>query len=176
MAEAGSNVILCGFMGTGKSSVGRRLAALIDFDFVDLDDLIEAAAGTPIAEIFAARGEPAFREMESRMVESVAARTRCVVATGGGAIVNPRNLETLKRCGAVITLTADIPTILARVGTGDDRPLLRAPDRVERIRALLEQRAYAYAQADLTVDTSTLSIDEVAREIISRLGLTPASR
>lgn len=176
MTGAGRNVILCGFMGTGKSSVGRRLAALIGYGFVDLDELIEATAGIPIAEIFATRGEPAFREMESRMVESLAERSRCVVATGGGAVVNPRNLDTLKRCGAVVTLTADIPTILARVGSGDNRPMLRAPDRVERIRALLEQRAHAYAQADITVETSTLTVDQVAQEIISRLDLTPASR
>ena len=167
--EEKRNIFLCGFMATGKSSVGKHLAALVSYDFLDMDAEIEAEEGISIPQIFASRGEPAFRALESLMVERVARKTRCVIATGGGTIVNPRNLESLKRSGIVVTLTADIPTILLRVGAGDDRPMLRAGDRVERIRALLEQRAKAYARADITLDTSALSIDEVARHIVARL-------
>lgn len=163
------NVILCGFMATGKSSVGKLLAAMMHYDFLDLDAAIEAEAGISIPQIFSSRGEPAFRELESRMVERVAGQTRCVIATGGGTIADPQNLERLKRCGVVIALTADIQTIRLRVGSGEDRPMLREGDRLERIRTLMEQRAQAYAQAHIVLDTSSLSIDEVAQHIMDRL-------
>jgi shikimate kinase len=165
------NIILCGFMATGKSSVGKRLAALIGYDFLDLDAAIEADAGMEIPQIFASQGEPAFRALESRMVERMAGRSGRVIATGGGTIVNPQNLERLKRCGVVITLTADPQTILSRVGSGEDRPMLMGGDKAERIRTLMNQRAQAYESADMIVDTSAYSIDEVARHIMSSLKL-----
>ncbi len=163
------NIILCGFMATGKSSVGRRLSEMVGYDFLDMDAAIEAEEGMPIPQIFSTRGEPAFRALESRMVERIAGQSRCVVATGGGTVVNPRNLEILKRSGVVINLTADIDTLLQRIGSGDDRPMLWEGDRIERIRTLKEQRAQAYAQADIVLDTSSLSIDEVAQRIVDRL-------
>jgi shikimate kinase len=169
IAEEKRNIILCGFMATGKSSVGKRLAALMHYDFLDMDAAIEAEEGISIPKIFSSRGEPAFRELEARMVERVAEQTRCVVATGGGTIANPQNLERLKRCGVVITLTADIRTILLRVGSAEDRPMLREGDRVERIQMLMKQRAQTYAQADIVLDTSSLSIDEAAQAIMDRL-------
>jgi len=92
MSEDRRNIILGGFMATGKSSVGRRLAIVLGYDFLDLDTLIAAEEGMPISRIFATRGEAAFRALETRMVERVAGRTGCVVATGGGTIVNARNL------------------------------------------------------------------------------------
>jgi shikimate kinase len=167
--EEKQNVVLCGFMATGKTSVGKRLAGIMHYDFLDLDTVIEEEAGISIAQIFAAQGEPAFRKLESLMVERAAARTGCVIATGGGAIANPQNFDRLKSSGVIVTLTADIPAILQRAGSGDDRPMLKAADRLERIRTLLEQRAPAYAKADIIVDTSALTIDEVARHILDRL-------
>ncbi len=169
IAEEKSNIILCGFMATGKSSVGKRLAAMIGYEFLDMDAAIEAEEGISIPQIFSSRGEAAFRALESQMVGKIAERRRCVIATGGGTIVNPRNLETLRRCGVIVNLTADIPTILARAGSGDDRPMLREGDRRDRIRSLLEMRAPVYAQADFSVDTSSLTIDEVAQSILDRL-------
>ncbi len=169
MNEDKRNIILSGFMATGKSTVGRRLAILLGYDFLDLDTLIAAEAGMPIAQIFATQGEPAFRALETRMVDRAAGRRGSVVATGGGTIVNPRNLESLKRGGVVITLTADPKTILARIGPGDDRPMLWGGDKLERIRALLEQRAQAYAKADLIIDASSQSIDHVVRHILDFL-------
>jgi shikimate kinase len=163
------NIILCGFMATGKSSVGKTLAAMVHYGFLDLDTLIEADAGISIPEIFASQGEAAFRSLESRMVDRVSANSGVVIAAGGGTIVNPQNLEKLKRSGVVITLTADIPTILRRIGSGEDRPMLWEGNRLERIRALLEQRAEAYAKADISLDTSLLSIDEVAQKLVERL-------
>jgi shikimate kinase len=174
--EAKRNIFLCGFMATGKSSVGRRLAEAVHCEFLDMDALIEAEAGMTIAEIFSSQGEPAFRAMESRMVERIAERSGCVVATGGGTIVNPQNLEKLKRCGVVIALTADIPTILQRSGKENTRPLLQTADRLERIRTLMGQRAPFYAQADIVLDTSSLNINEVVDILADRLragGFTP---
>jgi shikimate kinase len=163
------NVILCGFMGTGKSSVGRCLADLIDYTFLDLDTEIEAEAGMSIPDIFSSQGEPAFRALESNMVERAAEKTRHVIAAGGGAIVNPKNLENLRRCGVIVTLTADVQTILNRVGTGDDRPMLQQGNRLQRIRELMEKRKSAYAKADIVLDTSPLSIDDVAHKLVERL-------
>jgi shikimate kinase len=163
------SIILCGFMATGKSSVGKKLAEILGYEFLDMDVAIESEQGISIPQIFASHGEAAFRALESQMVERLAKRRRTVIATGGGTIVNPQNLEKLRECGIVVNLTADIPTILSRAGSGEDRPMLRAPDRLERIRALLEQRAPAYARADFAVDTSSLSIDEVAQAIANKL-------
>ncbi len=138
-------------------------------DFVDLDALIEAEAGMSIPEIFATRGEPAFRSMEAQMVTRVAQRAGLVIAAGGGTIVNENNLNELRRNGIIITLAADTETILARVGSAQDRPLLSGENKAERIRDLLAKRQQAYAKADIIVDTTPLSIDEVARHIIGCL-------
>jgi shikimate kinase len=156
-------------MATGKSSVGKALAARLGYAFVDLDSLIEAEAGMPISRIFATQGEERFRELESRMVEQAARRDACVIATGGGAIVNPRNLQALKRSGVVIALVATPEAILARVGSGDDRPMLWGGEPLARIRLLLAERAPAYAKADLTVDTTERSIPQVVEHILKEL-------
>jgi shikimate kinase len=156
-------------MATGKSSVGKRLAEILGRDFLDLDAMIEAEEGMPISQIFAQRGEPAFRTLEVRMVERVAERSGCVIAAGGGTILNPKNLETLKRNGVVIALEADADAVLSRIGDGEDRPLLRVADKRGRIRELMELRKGAYAMADIAVDTSRLSIEEVARLLVERL-------
>ena len=163
------NIVLCGFMATGKSSVGRRLAEMVHYDFLDLDAAIEADAGMSIPEIFSSKGEPEFRALESLMVERIAEKAGCVIAAGGGTIVNPQNLARLKSSGVIITLTAEVPTILQRIGTGEDRPMLWEGDRTEKIRALLEKRKEAYSKADIILDTSVLTIDEVARQLVERL-------
>jgi len=159
------NIILCGFMATGKSSVGKKLAEILELEFVDLDAAIEVEECVSIPHIFAERGEQAFRKLESRMVERIMNRTGLVVSTGGGTVVNPQNMANLKSCGIVVALTADIPTILRRAGAGEERPLLQAEDREERIRELLSKRAPFYAQADMTIDTSSITIEEAALQI-----------
>jgi shikimate kinase len=176
MAEKKSakrNIYLCGFMATGKSSVGRRLASLLGYDFIDMDSVIEEEEGMPIPLIFSRRGEPEFRALEAALVRRLAAQSGKVVATGGGVVANPKNLEMLRRSGTVVTLTADPGTILARVGSGEDRPMLQGGDKVERIATLMRKRAHAYAQADFTVDTSSMGIDEAARHIRSLLKPRP---
>jgi shikimate kinase len=163
------NIVLTGFMATGKSSVGRQLALRLEYDFVDVDCLIEAEAHMSIPEIFTSQGEAAFRELEARMVERAAARIGCVIATGGGAIVDPRNFESLSRSGIIVTLTADPDTILSRIGTGTDRPMLKGGERRERIQNLLAARASTYAKAHLTVDTSRRTVDEVVDDLLNLL-------
>ena len=153
-------------MGVGKSSVGKKLAELTDREFLDMDAVIEAEEGISIPRIFSSRGEPAFRKLESNLIDRITQRAELIVATGGGAIADPQNLANLKSCGILVTLMADIPTILSRVGSGDDRPMLQAVDREERIKSLLDKRAKAYAQADFIINTSSLTIDQVAQEIL----------
>jgi len=155
-------------MATGKTSVGKKLAAMTGREFLDMDAVIEQEAGISIPQIFSSRGERAFRKLESLLVERLVDQTGFVIATGGGTVVDAQNREKLKQCGVVIALMADIPTILRRAGSAEDRPML-AGDRLERIRTLMEQRAPAYAQADIVVDTSALCIEEVAQVILTRL-------
>lgn len=175
MQKRGRNIVLTGFMATGKTSVGKRLAERLGCEFVDLDTLIEAEAGMPIPQLFSERGEAPFRAIEAAMVERVARRERCVIATGGGAVVDPRNLTLLKDSGTMIALVADPATILARVGSATDRPMLQGEDPRVRIEQLLAARACAYAQADVTVDTSTRTVEEVVEFIVRRLEDPPRS-
>jgi shikimate kinase len=156
-------------MATGKSSVGKELAVLLGYEFLDMDAIIEAETGMPISEIFSSRGEPVFREMESQLAEKLAKRNACVIATGGGTIVNRRNFESLKSSGVIVALTADPETILMRAGTGESRPMLGKADHLQRIRDLMQQRSSAYAMADISIDTSAHSISEVASILANHL-------
>jgi shikimate kinase len=165
------NIILTGFMGTGKTAVGKRLAKRLGWRFVDVDQLIEAAAGMPVRRIFSERGEGVFRRMERRVIGRIVHGHDQVIATGGGAVLDLQNRSRLRACGPLICLTAKPRAIIERLGRKlSDRPLLRGHARpLERIRALLQQRARTYAQADLLIDTTPLSIDEVAERIWQRL-------
>jgi shikimate kinase len=160
------NLALCGFMGTGKSSVGRIVAEQLRFAFLDTDTVIEARAGKPIAEIFAAEGEPAFRELEQRIVKELALRDRTVISTGGGLIVNPENLANLKQHALVVCLWASPETIWARVKSQTHRPLLAEADPLEAIKRLLRERAPHYKQADVLLSTELRSPREVAQQVL----------
>lgn len=161
------NIVLTGFMGTGKTCVGKRLAKRLGYKFVDVDQLIEAGASMPIRKIFSERGEPVFRRLEQRIISRVVHGSQQVIATGGGAVVNPENRTRLRASGPVICLTARPQTIARRVGTNVAlRPVLKSQGSVlNRIRTLLGQRANAYAKADLTIDTSDLSVEQVVERI-----------
>jgi shikimate kinase len=154
------NIVLTGFKGTGKTVVGRQLAARLGYSFVDLDAVLEAESGMPIPQLFTELGEEKFREVETRVVERVATQRRCVIATGGGTVVNPANLRALKQSGVVVGLTADLETIMSRLGAATDRPILRGADLRSRVEQLLAERCDAYAQVDVTVDTTARTIDE----------------
>jgi 3-dehydroquinate synthase len=160
------NVVLIGFMGTGKTAVGELVASKLGCPFVDTDALIEARAGRPIPRIFAEDGEAAFRRLEAAVVSDVAARSDSVIATGGGVVLSPANMDRLRRSGLVIALHADPGAILARVGPVGDRPLLR-DDPEGSVRRLLEERAPFYRAADLVVETSSLPVEAVAERVIA---------
>ena len=160
-------------MGTGKSSVGKRLAARIGWRFFDSDVLIEQEAKTSIAQIFAEKGEAHFRALEKTTIDRLCRENNVVIATGGGAIVNDENAAHLKASGIVICLTATPEVIFTRVRGNTDRPLLQDPQPLEKIRTLLAQRAEAYAKADVTVDTSLLDIERVVGTILSQIEKVP---
>jgi shikimate kinase len=164
-----NNIILTGFMGTGKSVVGKSLAARLGRPFFDTDVLIEEEAHASIARLFAEQGEPYFRALEAQMIKRVCARQRAVIATGGGAIVNAENARRMKGCGTVICLTATVETLLQRVRDNTDRPLLQGNNPLNKMRTLLTSRAEAYARADVWIDTSGLSVDEVVETICATL-------
>ena len=165
------NVILTGFMGTGKTAVGKHLAKRFGWPFIDIDQLIEASARMPIPRIFSERGDTVFRRLERRCISRAVRQRQQVIATGGGAFVDRQSRARLRVSGPVICLTAKPQVILERVGRRiATRPLLAGDGNpLSRIRALLNQRAAAYAQADLTIDTSELSVEEVVERIWQQL-------
>lgn len=164
------NLVLIGFMGTGKSVVGRALARRLSRPFVDLDARIEEAAGRPIHKLFAEDGEPAFRRRERAMIQQVAAQPGQVIAAGGGAVMDPENLAALARRGWLVWLTADPDVILQRIGDPRTRPLLDVADPRARVTELLGVRAATYAKADAVVETSRRSVEEVVAEVIRLYG------
>lgn len=159
------NLVLCGFMGTGKTAVGRLLAGRLQRDFVDLDDLIVARAGVSIPELFARGGEAGFREAERAAVAVAASRRRLVIATGGGVPLDPHNLEVLGRHGILCCLRARPETIIARLAGDQTRPLLNGTDRESRIRELLAARAEAYARIPLQWSTDAYGPADLAARI-----------
>ena len=160
-------IVLTGFMGTGKTEVGRRLARLLGRPFVDTDDLVAATAGRPVTEIFAAEGEPRFRALERSAVEQACAVPEAVIATGGGTVLDSENRRRLAGAGPIVCLSARPEDILRRVGDPADRPLLAGArhDRLGRIRTLLAERAPTYALAAHIVDTTGLTLDQVVERV-----------
>jgi shikimate kinase len=160
------NIALIGFMGTGKSSVGRLLAESLQFDFVDTDEMIERRAGKSISRIFSEDGEAAFREQEWNVVQSLESLKRVVISTGGGVGANEKNLASLKRHALVVCLWASAHGIWIRVRTQTHRPLLQTANPEEKIRELLAARSPFYRQADVLVNTEVRSVKEVAQQVV----------
>ena len=160
------NLALIGFMGTGKSCVGRVAADTMHFTFLDTDHVIEARAGKAISDIFAQDGEPAFRQWERRIVEELTRREKTVIATGGGLPADETNLASLKTHALVICLWASPATIWVRVRGHDHRPLLIESDPLPKIRELLAAREPYYRQADVLVNTGMRSVREVAQHVV----------
>lgn len=174
------NIILVGFMASGKTSVGRALAERTGWTFVDADDVIVARAGKPIHRIFAEDGEPAFRELESQVIADLCAGERQVIASGGGSFVSERNRDVMLSGGRVFFLSASPAEILRRVqeedAGGPIRPLLAVENPEARIAELLAQRMPAYLQAHHTIDTDALTADGVAAEIVGVCGIMDAGQ
>jgi shikimate kinase len=166
-----SNVALTGFMGTGKTAVGQALARRLGLAFIETDSLISARAHKPIPSIFEDEGEIAFRELEIEVIKRVCRETRSVIACGGGVVLNWINVERLRQCSVVVLLTASPLATFKRVRREvGQRPLLEIEDPLKRIREMAKFRAPFYEKAaDLTVNTSRLSIAQVVEAIVDRL-------
>ena len=160
------NIALVGFMGTGKSTVGQIVASMLQFRFLDTDEMIEGMAGKRISEIFAAEGEQRFREYENKVVAQLKELKGVVIATGGGLITRPENLSSLKEHALVVCLWCSPETIYRRVGHQTHRPLLRVENPQERIRELLNERAPAYRQADVLLNSEFRKPREVATHAV----------
>lgn len=159
-------------MGTGKSTVGKKIADRLGWAFIDTDVLIEEETEMTIPTIFAERGEPYFRALERAVLARVCRETGQVIATGGGAMTIEENVCVLKKNGTVICLTAQPEVILSRVQGNRDRPLLQGENPLAKITLLLEARAEAYGKADFAIDTSRLDVDEVVEAIHARLRMS----
>jgi len=164
------NVVLMGYRGTGKTSVGTLLAAKLEEPFLDSDEMVKASAGKSVREMVEEKGWGFFRSEEKRIIAEISGKDDCVVALGGGAVLDEENVRNLKERGLFIWLTAEAQTIVERLNgdgrTEEQRPSLTGKDPAEEIRSLLKERTPLYAKiADFRVDTSNRSIEEVAAEI-----------
>jgi shikimate kinase len=164
------NVALYGFMGVGKSTLGKALSERLGYGFVDMDEVIEERAGMKIKEIFAAEGEEGFRALEKTVAKELADEDRHVIACGGGAILDPENAEALRKSSVLVLLTASIDEILERTQGSDERPLLNVEDARVEAEALLRKRMPRYLEAaDLVIDTTDASPAQLADEITAAL-------
>ncbi len=160
-----TQVIFTGFMASGKSAVGRRLARRLSRPFIDLDQQIEKRQGRSIAAIFDSDGEAAFREMERVAVDVLAGEPESVIATGGGTFMDPVNRDRLRELGVVVFLATGLETIMKRVLRNGKRPLASGEGAEKRIRDLWQQRLPVYGQADITIETDGLTVEQSAARV-----------
>jgi shikimate kinase len=163
------SIVLVGMMGAGKSSIGRRVALRLGIPFVDADAEIEKAAGMSISDIFAVRGEAEFRAGETRVIARLLESGPQVLATGGGAFVNPETRAAVAAKGISIWLKAEFDVLLKRIRRRHDRPLLKTDDPGATLRKLMQERDPIYALADLTVQSRDVLHDRIVDEIVSAL-------
>ena len=163
------SIVMVGLMGCGKSSVGRRLAARLSLPFIDADDEIEAAAQKTIPEIFADYGEDNFRAGERRVIARLLQNGPQVLATGGGAYMEPQTRAAIRSAGISIWLKAELPVLMRRVLKRDNRPLLKSGDPEGIMRALMAKRYPIYADADITIESRDVPHDVIVTEVIVEL-------
>lgn len=166
MNPADVNLYLVGFMGTGKTTIGRAVATKLGFQLLDSDHEIERLQGKTIPDIFAQQGEPAFRAMEREFVERGHPAERAVVSCGGGLVVQPGMLELLQRKGVVVCLHASIETILARTARQRNRPLLAVEDPEARVRTLFAQREPIYKRSGTVILTDGRPLQDVTSHVL----------
>lgn len=162
------SVVLIGFMGSGKTTVGIRLSWKLKMSVEDTDKMIERRAGKSISDIFATEGESAFRQMETNLLKEISEKNYSrILSVGGGTPVNPVNRPLLKKCGTVVYLRLQPETVYKRLKEDTQRPLLQCEDPLEKIRTLLKEREAAYAEcADIIIDVDDITVDQVAEEIL----------
>lgn len=163
------NIVLTGFMGTGKTEVGRLLARRLGYKFIDADSIIEEEQKMPITEIFKRFGEPYFRDIESEVIKRLSEMEKVIISTGGGVVLREENMNNLRKKGIIICLMASPETIYERTKDDTSRPLLQVKDPLQRIRELLNFRRPYYEKADIMIDTDGKTPEEVAEDIIKRI-------
>lgn len=160
------NIVLAGFMGTGKTAVSAELARLTGFKNIDIDAEIEKTAGMSIPDIFEKYGEPHFRNLETEEIKKISSGRNLIISLGGGAVMREENMQALREGGVIICLAAEPETILQRTGNDSNRPLLQVEDPLKKINELLAVRKPYYERADVMVHTDSKSPLEVAEEIM----------
>lgn len=165
-------IFLVGFMGVGKSAVGRRVASMLKYSFLDTDKMVEDSLSKKVSQIFCHEGEDFFRQAERAALEEVLSKAPVVISTGGGAPCYKDNLKLMKSWGTTVTLLATPETIFSRVAQSpNERPLLKCGDPLKEIRTLLQMRAYYYINSDFLVDTESRNVEQVAQEILKILSV-----
>jgi len=164
------NIILTGFMGSGKTAVGKELSHLLGWRIIDVDDEIVNEQNMTINEIFGRLGEPAFRDIETAMIRKVARNRNVIISTGGGAVLRQENMDILRDGGIIVCLWASPDTIFKRTKNDNRRPLLQVDDPLRKIRELLEHRRSFYEKADLMIDTEKKTPLQIAKEILEEAG------
>lgn len=163
------NIVITGFMGTGKSVAAKELARKLKMEFIDMDQIIEEVQGVSISDIFARYGEKYFREQENKLVKELSQKENMVIATGGGTLLSSDNARMLGQAGEIVCLYADSQTIYNRVKRKNERPLLKGEDILSEIEHLLKERKKIYANIKWKIDTTNLSVQEVVDKIIELL-------
>lgn len=163
------NLYIAGFMGTGKTTIGKRLADELECNWIDLDQYIANKVNQSISDLFSQYGEDYFRNLEEACLEEVAQTSRTIVTTGGGTVMRERNRQLIRNRGFWVTLTASIDCIWKRIQNDSGRPLLQREDPLAFLEQLLSERSLIYKQCDFEVDTTNKSIDEIVKEIITEL-------
>lgn len=163
------NIVLTGFMGTGKSVVAKKLSRILGWPVIDTDNEIEKKVKKKITTIFAEFGEDYFRRIEEKVIARITRKDKRIISVGGGAVIRAVNRKNLSRNGFIVNLTASPEVILKRLEKDTTRPLLNQPDRKKVIQKLLNQRQKYYRMCDLRINTDKLSPEEVARKIIARI-------
>ena len=153
-------------MGSGKTEVGKRLAKRLGYTFIDTDLLIEEKTGKSISEIFSRDGELFFRDIETLILKELTGINKHVISTGGGIVTREENILHLRKIGFIIWLKASPETIFKRVNTETHRPLLKVDNPLEKIKRLMSQREQSYSEADLTIDTDGLEVEDIVNNII----------
>ena len=162
------NIVLTGFMATGKSSVGKDLAAKLNISFVDSDEFIEKKLNKKIKDIFKENGEQYFRQQETKAIEELSNLTSCVISCGGGVVLNKYNIDLLRKNGIIVNLYASAQEIYKRIAGNKDRPLLENTS-LQKIQELMDCRKEFYANCDIVIKTDNLSVEQITNLIISKL-------
>ncbi len=163
------NIVLTGFMGTGKSTVGRQAAGVLHIPFYDIDKVIEKQEGKSVQAIFDEKGEAAFRAIETAALRTLCEKDDVLIAAGGGVLLSEENRKILNKKGILVCLTAKAGTILDRLKNDSTRPLLAGDDRAQKVEALLKERESAYNQCPIQIATDGRTVADVAGEVVEKV-------